>query len=93
MAQRPLLLSVTFQRPTVTIKNTEPPPTRTSPGEIKRRAVSWTLRKKLAQKRSRAGRWCWARERQSWTSFASVVPQGSCATLRHRPCDSAPHNS
>ena len=32
-----------------------------SPGEIKRREVSWTLRKKLAQKRSRAGRWCWAK--------------------------------
>ena len=32
-----------------------------SPGEIKRREVSWTLTKKLAQKRSRAGRWCWAR--------------------------------
>ena len=26
-----------------------------SPEEIKRREVSWTLRKKLAQKRSRAG--------------------------------------
>ena len=25
--------------------------------------VSWTLTKKLAQKRSRAGRWCWASER------------------------------
>ena len=36
---------------------------RQSPGEIKRREVSWTLTKKLAQKRSRAGRWCWARER------------------------------
>ena len=34
-----------------------------SPGEIKRREVSWTLKKKLAQKRSSAGRWCWARER------------------------------
>ena len=34
-----------------------------SPGEIKRREVSWTLRKKLALKRSRGGRWCWARER------------------------------
>ena len=33
-----------------------------SPGEIKRREVSWTLTKKLAQKRSRAGRWSWARE-------------------------------
>ena len=37
--------------------------TRQSPGEIKRREVSWTLTKKLlAQKRSRAGRWCWAGE-------------------------------
>ena len=34
-----------------------------SPGEIKRREVSWTLKKKLAQKRSRAGRWLWAKER------------------------------
>ena len=33
-------------------------------GEIKRREVSWTLKKKLVQKRSRAGRWCWARERE-----------------------------
>ena len=31
-----------------------------SPGEIKRREVSWTLTKKLAQKRSRTGRWCGA---------------------------------
>ena len=31
-----------------------------SPGEIKRREVSWTLTKKLAQKRSRTGRWSWA---------------------------------
>ena len=30
------------------------------PGEIKRREVSWTL--KLAQKRSRAGRWSWAQK-------------------------------
>ena len=34
-----------------------------SPGEIKRREVSCTLRKKLAQQRSRTGRWCWAGER------------------------------
>ena len=26
--------------------------------------MSWTLMKKLAQKRSRAGRWSWARERE-----------------------------
>ena len=35
-----------------------------SPGEIKRREVSWTPMKKLAQKRSRAGRWYWAMERE-----------------------------
>ena len=34
-----------------------------SPGEIKRREASWTLTKKLTQKRSRAGRWSWARQR------------------------------
>ena len=34
------------------------------PGEIKRREVSWTLTKKLAQKRPRAGRCCWVRERE-----------------------------
>ena len=39
--------------------------------------MSWTLTKKLAQKRPSAGRWCWAieRERESSTSFASVVSQ------------------
>ena len=26
--------------------------------------MNWTPKKKLAQKRSRAGRWCWARERE-----------------------------
>ena len=26
--------------------------------------MSWTLKKKLAQKRPRAGRWCWTRERE-----------------------------
>ena len=31
-----------------------------NPGEIKGREVSWTLTKKLVQKRSRARRWCWA---------------------------------
>ena len=29
---------------------------------MKRKEVSWTLTKKLAQKRSRGGRWCWAGE-------------------------------
>ena len=41
------------------------------PGEIKRREVSWTLKKKLAQKRSRAK--SWAIERESWAYFPSVV--------------------
>ena len=35
-----------------------------SRGEIKRKEVSWTPTRKLSQKRSRAGRWCWARERE-----------------------------
>ena len=39
------------------------PPLAPSPGEIKRREVSWTFTKKLAQKRPRAGRWSWTRER------------------------------
>ena len=47
--------------------------------------MSWTLTKKLAQKRSRAGRWSWARERESWTSFAPVVSQqrsyGHCLNI------------
>ena len=62
-----------------------------SPGEIKRREVSWTLTKKLAQKRSRTGRWCWARERESWTSLASVVSQRR--TYGHCRCDSVLHSS
>ena len=51
-----------------------------SPGEIKRREVSWTLTNKLAQKRSRAGRWL-----ESWTSFASVVSQRR--SYGHSLCD------
>ena len=43
--------------------------------------MSWTLRKKLAQKRSRAGRWSWARERESWTSFASLFPNGGATDI------------
>ena len=35
-----------------------------SPEEMKRMEVRWTLTKKLAQKRSRGGRWRWARERE-----------------------------
>ena len=40
-----------------------------SPGEIKRRVVSWALTKKLEQKRSRAGRWRWAIEREREFDF------------------------
>ena len=52
-----------------------------SPGEIKRREVSWTLRKKLAQKRSRAGRWCWARERDMDFFCFSCFPAAELRTL------------
>ena len=64
---------------------------RSSPGEIKRREVSWTLTKKLVQKRSRSGRWCWAGGRESWTSFASVVSQRR--SYGHCLCDSILHSS
>ena len=47
-----------------------------SPGEIKRREVSWSL--KLAQKKSRAGR-------RVGLHFASVVTQQQC--YGHCPCD------
>ena len=47
-----------------------------SPGEIKRREVSWTL--KLAQKKSRAGQ-------KVGLHFASVVTQQQC--YGHCPCD------
>ena len=64
-----------------------------SRGEIKRKEVSWTPTRKLSQKRSRAGRWCWAREREreSWTSFASVVSQRR--SYGHCLCDSVLHSS
>ena len=58
--------------------------------EIKRKGVSWTLKKKLAQKRSRAGR-CAGLERESWTSFASVVSQRR--SYGHCLCDSVLHSS
>ena len=48
-----------------------------------------SLEKKLAQKRSRARRWRWARE--SWTSFASVVSQRR--SYGHCLCDSVLHSS
>ena len=51
-----------------------------SPGEIKRREVSWTLRKKLAQKRSRGGRWCWARERHGFL-LLQLFPNGGATDI------------
>ena len=62
---------------------------RQSPGENKRREVSWTLTKKLAQKRSRAGRWCWATGR--FFCFASVVSQRR--SYGHCLCESVLHSS
>ena len=50
-----------------------------SPEEIKRREVSWTLTKKLAQKRSRAGRWCWAGELDFF--YFSCFPTAELRTL------------
>ena len=52
---------------------------RPSPGEIKRREVSWTLTKKLAQKRSRAGRWSWAWKMDFFCS--SCFPTAELRTL------------
>ena len=51
-----------------------------SPGEIKRREVSWTLKKKLAQKRSRAGRWCWAGERVG-RHLLQLFPNGGATDI------------
>ena len=53
-----------------------------SPGEIKRRQVSWTLMKKLdchlrVQARSRGGRWCWTLKRAQERSRAREVELGS----------------
>ena len=63
--------------------------------------MSWTMTKKLTQRRSRAGRWSWAiereggggggRERESWTSFALVVSQRR--SYGHCLCDSVLHSS
>jgi len=61
-----------------------------SPGEVKRREVSWTLTKKLAQERSREGGGAWL-QRNSWTSFASVVSQRR--SYGHCLCDSVLHSS
>ena len=64
-----------------------------SPGEIKRREVSWTLTKKLdtfadpgeiKRREVELGS-------ETWTYFATVVTQQQC--YRHCPCDSAPHCS
>ena len=54
-----------------------------SPGEIKRREVRWTLTKKLAQKRSRAGRWCWAGEREREMDFFCfrLFPNGGATVI------------
>ena len=49
------------------------------PGEIKRREVSWTL--KLAQKRSRAGRWSWATQRELDFFSFSCFPTAELRTL------------
>ena len=53
---------------------------RQSPGEIKRREVSWTLTKKLAQKRSRGERWCWARERVG-LRLLQLFPNGGATDI------------
>ena len=57
-----------------------------SPKEIKRREVSWTITRKLAHKRSRAGRWCWARERERELGFFcfSCFPTAELRTLSLR---------
>ena len=51
------------------------------PGEIKRREVSWTLTKKLAQKRSKAGRWSWATERELDFFCFSCFPTAELRTV------------
>ena len=51
-----------------------------SPGEIKRGEVSWILTKKLAQKRSRAGRWYWARERAGLL-LLQLFPSGGATDI------------
>ena len=48
---------------------------------VKRREVSWTLTKKLAQKRSRAGRWCWTGERELDFFCFSCFPVAELQTL------------
>ena len=53
---------------------------RQSPGEIKRREVSWTLTKKLAQKRSRGERWCLARERVG-LRLLQLFPNGGATDI------------
>ena len=52
-----------------------------STGEMKRREVSWTLTKKLAQKRPRAGRWSWAMEGESDFFCFTCFPTAELRTL------------
>ena len=52
-----------------------------SPGMIKRREVSWILKKKLAQKRSRAGRWFCTIERELDFLCFSCFPTAELRTL------------
>ena len=57
------------------------------PGEIKRREVMLDPQlspEEITSREMELGS-------ESWTSFASVVPQQQC--YGHRPCDSAPHSS
>ena len=56
------------------------PPLAPSPGEIKRREVSWTFTKKLAQKRPRAGRWSWTRERVGLL-LLQLFPSGGATNI------------
>ena len=43
--------------------------------------MSWTVTKKLAQKRSRAGKWCWARERELDFFCFSCFPNGGATDI------------
>ena len=58
-----------------------------SPGEIKRREVVLAHQESPGEIKSREVEL----GSESWTSFASVVPQQQC--YGHCPCDSAPHSS
>ena len=44
--------------------------------------VRWTLTKKLDQKRSRAGRWCWTRERErAGLLLLQLFPNGGATDI------------